>query len=93
MKKETSEQRWDTLKSKRRSPGTSLSGEMVQGTVVSHARAKTLQGRKSRQVGRVSEENNSPMSRSVEDAPSDHTQFPIELLATQDHKSERIGQV
>jgi hypothetical protein len=39
-------------------------------------------GRDSRQDGGVSEENNSPISRSVEDAPSEYTQFPIELLVT-----------
>jgi hypothetical protein len=39
----------------------------------------------------VAKENNSPISRSAENAPSDYTQLSIEVLATQDHKSERIS--
>ena len=39
------------------------------------------QGRKSRQDGGVAEKSNGPISRPAEDAPSKHTQLPIELLA------------
>ena len=35
-----------------------------------------------RQDGGVIKENNSPISRSVEDSPSEYTQLPIELLTT-----------
>jgi hypothetical protein len=48
------------------------------------------QGREPRQDGGVAKENNSPIPRSTEDAPSEHTQLPVELLATQDHKSEGV---
>ncbi len=51
------------------------------------------QGRKPRQTGGVDKENNSQISRSVENAPNDHTQVSIELLATQDHESEGIEQM
>ena len=40
--------------------------------------------------GEVAKENNSPIPRSAEDAPSEYTQLPVELLATQDHKSEGV---
>jgi hypothetical protein len=53
-----------------------------------YERLVPTQGRESRQDGGVAEENNSPISRSAEDAPSEYTQLPIELLATQDHERE-----
>jgi hypothetical protein len=37
--------------------------------------------------------DNSPISRSVEDVPSEYTQLSIKLLETQDHKGEKIEQV
>jgi hypothetical protein len=43
--------------------------------------------------GGVVKENDSPRSRSAEDAPSEYTRFPIELLATQYHESEGVKQV
>ncbi len=46
---------------------------------------------KPRQVGEVTYENDSPVSRSEEDAPRDYSQFSIELLAKQDHESKGVG--
>ncbi len=53
------------------------------------------QGREPRQDGGVVEKKISPISRSVEDDPSEwskwkNTQFPVELLVTQDHEREGV---
>jgi hypothetical protein len=43
--------------------------------------------------GGVVKERKSPLPRSTQDTPIKHTQIPINLLTTQDHKGERMSQV
>jgi hypothetical protein len=73
------EYRWNLSSTQRRSNFSNL-----------HMRLVPTQGRESRQDGGVAKENDSPIPRSGEDTPSRYTQFPVELLATQDHKSEGV---
>jgi hypothetical protein len=55
-----------------------------------YKRLVPTQEREPRQDGEVAKENNSPIPRSAEDAPSEYKQLPVELLATQDHESEGV---
>jgi hypothetical protein len=80
LKKECQNEYWRNLSS---TPSGEISKNLYKWLV-------PTSGREPRQDGGVTKGNISSIPRPAEDTPNEHTQFPVELLTTQDHENEGI---